>query len=198
MERGFGGLKERARSARGVRGSSGPYDVLVSATDQASPAPAAERSERLAEALATRVPEDRLEAIVRFARAYTRRLSAEEAEQIPIEDLAAEVAGAFELADGRGSKAFAVRVFAPTLERDGYERAGSVIETNAIDGPFLFDSVTAELEARELSVRRVIHPVVGTVRSAGGRIERVLNVREAELRESVMHFELDRRLGPRD
>ena len=182
---------------RGVRVSSGPYDVLVSATDQASPAPAAERSERLAEALAARVPEDRLEAVVRFARAYTRRLSAEEAEQIPIEDLAAEVAGAFELADGRGSEAFAVRVFAPTLERDGYERAGSVIETNAIDGPFLFDSVTAELEARELSVRRVIHPVVGTVRSADGRIERVLNVREAELRESVMHFELDRRLDPR-
>src|ERR671930_1793417 len=167
MERGFGGLKERARSARGVRVSSGPYDVLVSATDQASPAPAAERSERLAEALAAGVPEDRLEAVVRFARAYTRRLSAEEAEQIPIEDLAAEVAGAFELADGRGSEAFAVRVVAPTLERDGYERAGSVIQTYQIDGTFLFDSVTAELEARELSVRRGGHPGVGG-RGAGG------------------------------
>jgi glutamate dehydrogenase len=48
--------------------------------------------------------------------------------------------------------------------------------------------------ARNLVVSRLLHPVVGTIRDAEGRIERVLSGRDASHRESVMHFEVDRPL----
>src|SRR5207244_4964674 len=56
-------------------------------------------------------------------------------------------------------------------------------------------SASEELAARELRVRVLVHPVVGTVRDERGRIERVLSGRDASHRESVMHYELERRLG---
>ena len=58
--------------------------------------------------------------------------------------------GAFELADGRGDAPFAVRVFNPTLAGDGYSTVGTVVETNCEDSPFLVDSVSEELQARDL------------------------------------------------
>src|SRR4029077_12490923 len=72
---------------------------------------------------------------------------------------------------------------------------GTIVETNTDDSPFLVDSVSEELAARELRVRLLVHPVVGTVRDERGRIERVLSGRDASHRESVMHYELERRLG---
>ena len=79
--------------------------------------------------------------------------------------------GAFELADGRGSAPFAVRVFNPTLADDGYATVGTVVETNCEDSPFLVDSVSEEL-ARPRARRSgsSIHPVIGTERDADGRI----------------------------
>jgi glutamate dehydrogenase len=170
----------------------------VSRTDRATSAPAGGLLERVDEYLAELLsgdPPERLDAVRAFARAYTRRLSAEQTGNRSPVELAGEVLGAFATADARGSDEVAVRVFNPSREHDGYERSGSVLETNAVDSPFLFDSVNEELAARGLSVRHVIHPVVGTVRDDAGRIARVLPVREAEVRESVMHFEVDRRLS---
>ena len=43
----------------------------------------------------------------------------------------------------------------------------------------------------------MLHPIVGVERDADGAIEAVLHPREASRRESVMHFELDRRLTRR-
>ena len=140
-----------------------------------------------------RISGGRAEVVEAFAEAYTRRLHAEFAD-LSLAELAGRVAGAFELADGRGRAEATVRAFNPTPEQDGYETVGSVLQTNTEDSPFLFDSLSEELEERNLAVRRVIHPVVGTERGTDGRLVRVLHVREAETRESVMHFEVDRRL----
>jgi len=114
--------------------------------------------------------------------------------ELPPSELAAQAAGAFALADGRSGEV-AVRAFNPELERDGYATSGSVLEVNTGDSPFLFDSLSEELDARGLRVRGVIHPVIGTRRGADGRVLEVLDARDAERRESVMHFEVDRRLG---
>ncbi|MGE5460302.1 MAG: NAD-glutamate dehydrogenase [Solirubrobacterales bacterium] len=166
----------------------------MSTTDRsagADPAPADELFRHLAE----RVPAERLAAVTAFARAYTRRRATELADLEPSE-LAGQVAGAFDLADGRDGAEFAVRAFDPQEARDGYTTAGSVVEMNAADSPFLYDSVSEELDARDLRVRRVIHPVIGTRRDTDGRIADVLDVHDAQVRESVMHFEVDRRLEP--
>ncbi len=149
--------------------------------------------EGLMELIAEKRPQEAA-ALREFASAYLRRLSADAAESMSAEELFAEVAGAFDFAATRCEHPIVVRAFNPTRSEHGYERAGSVLETNTEDLPFLVDSVRAELVAQGIGVQRVLHPVVGFERDEAGRIQRVLHPREASARESVMHFDLDRRL----
>ena len=146
-----------------------------------------------------RLPPDRAETVQAFAQAYLRRLTTAAGEDgHDTESLYHEVLGAFELAASRDGAPMAVRAFNPTRAEHGYEPGGSVVETNTEDLPFLVDSVTAELGARGLGIVRVLHPIVGTERSADGGIVRILHPSGAPATESVMHFELDRRLAPED
>ncbi|MEA2169061.1 MAG: glutamate dehydrogenase [Solirubrobacteraceae bacterium] len=126
-----------------------------------------------------------------FARAYLHRLRGD---GTPEEQILRELQGAFALLAGRGRRPAAVRAFTPTLETDGYEAPGSVVETATDDLPYLVDSVTAELQARGLVVRRVVHPILGTERSTEGALEAITEPKDSARRESVMHFELDRTL----
>ena len=150
---------------------------------------------RVLDLIDARVPPERAEAVRAFATAFTKRLTRDELERSSPDELAAMVLGAFDLIDRRPPDEVAVRVFAPTLGREGYQVPGTVLETNAPDSPFLLDSINEELDARDLDVRSVTHPVVGVERDADGRIVRILNVREAAVRESVMHFELEHPLS---
>jgi glutamate dehydrogenase len=159
--------------------------------------PAKERLLReLLEHVAARLPAERVELVSTFARAYVRRFPANEAEELSGEELFGQVMGAFELAEGRGAGSIAVRAFTPTLAGDGYTSVGSIVETNTPDSPFLVDSVTEALAAHGLAVRLVLHPVVGIERDAQGRIGAIRPVKDAVATESVMHFEVDRRLEP--
>src|SRR5512145_2817345 len=162
--------------------------------DAIDPSPEAPRAPggELTRHLAERVPAERLATVQAFARAYTRRLGTDRSVLRP-EEIAGRVATAFALVDGRDGADVAVRVFNPDVERDGYGSVGSVLEVNTTDSPFLIDSLNEELEARGLAIRRVIHPVIGTRRDDEGRVLQVLDAREAKVRESVMHFEMDRR-----
>jgi glutamate dehydrogenase len=144
-----------------------------------------------------RVEPERAPAVRAFARAYLHRLAGEAEESDP-EQLLCEALGAFELAAGRDGAPAAVRAFNPTPAEHGYRTTGAVLETNTEDLPFLVDSVSAELEARGLQIVRVVHPIIGTERAGGGRIVRVGHPRESPATESVMHFELDRALGPEE
>ena len=139
------------------------------------------------------MPAERADAVKAFARAYVRRLSIN-ADGASAEELAGEIVSAFEFASARGPEEIAVRAFNPRRDRDGYETAGSVLETNTRDLPFLVDSVTGELGAWSVGIARVLHPIIGTERDEEGRIVHVVSAREALSRESVIHFELDRRL----
>lgn len=125
-----------------------------------------------------------------FAAAYVRRLATE---GISPEHLAAEVLGAYEFAAERGRSPVAVRAFNPILAVEGYEPLGSVLETNTDDWPFLVDSVSAALERRGEHVVRIVHPIIGITRE-DGRITAVSHARNAIHRESVMHFDLARKL----
>ncbi|HEY6886126.1 MAG TPA: NAD-glutamate dehydrogenase [Solirubrobacter sp.] len=129
-----------------------------------------------------------------FAAAYVRRLSTD---GISAEHLAAEVLGAYGFANGRGRAPVAVRAFNPTLGDEGYEPLGSVLETNTDDWPFLVDSVSAALERRGEQVARLVHPIIGISRE-DGHIASVSHARNAIHRESVMHFDLARKLTDRE
>ena len=151
--------------------------------------------ERLFELIDEQVSEDRAPVVRGFARAYLRRLGSGGTDGISAEDLLAEVLALFDFACARDGEPIAVRAFNPTREEFGYEPAGSVVETNTDDLPFLVDSVSGELEARGLQVVRLRHPIMATERAGDGRIRAVRDPRGAVHRESVMHFDLDRRLS---
>ncbi len=158
--------------------------------------PAKERLLReLLEQVAVRLPADRVDLLSAFARAYVRRFPAAQAEELSGEELFGQVMGAFDLADAREPGSIAVRAFSPTLAGDGYTSVGSIVETNTPDSPFLVDSVGEELQAHGLTVRLLLHPVVGIERDEHGRIASVVPVKDATTAESVMHFEVDRHLG---
>ncbi len=144
--------------------------------------------ESLRDRVAARAGDDKLRA---FALAYLHRHVQPGADS---ERVLSEVRGAYELMAGRGRDPAAVRAFNPTTGDDGYEAVGSVVETATDDLPFLVDSVTAELEARGLVIRRVMHPILGTQRTTDGTLQSVGDPRDSARRESLMHFELDRRL----
>jgi len=151
--------------------------------------------DRLLALIDDRVEPDRAQAVRSFAGSYLRRLAPDGSDGISADALLAEVVGLFEFASSRDGATFAVRAFNPTREAHGYEPIGSVLETNTDDLPFLVDSVSGELEARGLRVTRLLHPIVATERDGDGRIRAVRDPRGAPHRESVMHFDLDRRLG---
>jgi glutamate dehydrogenase len=130
-----------------------------------------------------------------FARALLRRLADDDLRAITADELFALATSAFAFADSRGLEASAVRVFNADPEVHGYRCHGTVIEVATDDSPFLVDSVSEELTARGLTIKQLLHPVIGAVRDDRGRLVRVLPGREAEHRESFMHFEVDRTLG---
>jgi glutamate dehydrogenase len=143
-------------------------------------------------------PPERRDAMLVFAKMLLHRLSAEELETLGVQQLLGRVRSAFGFIDARGNHPASVRVFVPTLESDGYLVTGTIIETSTDDSPFLVDSVNEELSTRDLHVRLLVHPMIGTHRAEDGHIERVLSSRDAAHRESVMHYELERRLNEQD
>jgi glutamate dehydrogenase len=149
--------------------------------------------QRMMALIGERRPQD-ADVLRQFAAAYLRRLAADAAQESSTEELYAEVAGVFDFAAGRGDEPVVVRAFNPTVAEHGYERPGSVLETASEDLPFLVDSVREAIIAEGLTVQRALHPVIGLEREADGRITGVVHPREATSRESVMHFDLDRRL----
>ena len=186
-----------------VEQQSGTHVAPAGHGPAGSPAPASATEPRtslgpLFALIEERSPVERRDALTSFARAYLRRLSDEEIQTAPVADLYVMVASTFEFVDERGLHPSAVRAFNPDASTDGFSLKGTVLETNSDDSPFLVDSVTEELTARNLNVRRILHPVMGTSRDEDGRIERISSARNASHRESVMHFELDRRLSPND
>ena len=138
---------------------------------------------------------ERAEAVAAFARALLRRLADDDLQAITTDELLALATSAFAFADSRGLEASAVRVFNAEPDVHGYRCHGTVIEVNTDDSPFLVDSVSEELTARGLTIKRLLHPVIGAVRDEQGRLIGVRSGREAEHRESFMHFEVDRALG---
>jgi glutamate dehydrogenase len=135
------------------------------------------------------------EALDAFARAYLHRIP-RGLEPDP-DQLAPEVRSLFDFAFERSTSA-KVRVFNPTVEDHGYHRPGTVVEVVTVDSPFLLDSVTNEIEAYGLGVLSVLHPVIGVERDSDGRLTAVRHARHTTKRESVEHYQLDRRLFEAD
>jgi glutamate dehydrogenase len=63
-----------------------------------------------------------------------------------------------------------VRVFNPTMERDGWECSQTIVEVVTDDMPFLVDSLGIVLNSCDLSVHTMVHPVLPVRRDRNGRL----------------------------
>ena len=111
-------------------------------------------------------------------------------------ELAALAAQAYEFMTVRTPGHPKVRIYTPELSSDAKRtRAISVIELLNDDMPFLVDSVMAELAARNLTARLVVHPIFAVARDQSGTIESLSPEdpgAETVQRESFLHIHVDR------
>ena len=93
-----------------------------------------------------------------------------------------------------------IRVYNPTIKEHGWECQHTVVEIVNDDMPFLVDSVTAELNRRELIVHLAIHPVYKVRRDGRGRLRELLDPGmsgDGASSDSMMHLNITRQSGKR-
>ncbi|HEY7670992.1 MAG TPA: NAD-glutamate dehydrogenase, partial [Gammaproteobacteria bacterium] len=134
----------------------------------------------------------------RFVRHYYAQAEPDDVATDP-RMLAAAALAHLEFAARRAPRTAKVRVFNPTLERDGWTSARTIVEMVNDDMPFLVDSSTLTLTALGHTIYVTIHPLVQTVRS-GGRLAAVKLAQATDAkakRESLIHIEIQRETDPR-
>ena len=91
-----------------------------------------------------------------------------------------------------------VRVFNPTIERDGWVSEHTVVETANDDMPFLVDSLGMTLMRLGHPIHATIHPLLHVQRTANGELESVAYARGDDRcrTESLIHFEIVRETDP--
>jgi glutamate dehydrogenase len=110
-------------------------------------------------------------------------------------ELATLATSAYEFLSTRAPGEPKLRVYDPVPPQNGERlRTITVIEIVNDDMPFLVDSIMAEVTARQLAVRLVVHPIFSVVRDASGRMVRLEPADPSKdgKRESFMHLHVDR------
>lgn len=130
-----------------------------------------------------------------FAMQLFARASAEDLGHYNATELAALATQAYDFLAEPATDLPKIRVTAPDSQGVGNDRhAISVIEILNHDMPFLVDSVMAELAARNITVRLVVHPVLAVIRDGNGALKELLPesaTTEPPQRESLMQIHID-------
>ncbi|MDB6164093.1 MAG: NAD-glutamate dehydrogenase [Xanthomonadaceae bacterium] len=151
-------------------------------------APASAHLDRIFEALRSRVPMEQQAQAEAFAKAFYRRMSAEEYALHGPDAWAALAAEFLDLARRCKPGATEVRVFNANLKQHGLESPHTMIQIVNDDMPFLVDSVTMALADLGIGVHVLGHPVVRFERDAAGNITSI----GQGAAESLIHLEIDR------
>ena len=92
-----------------------------------------------------------------------------------------------------------VRVYNPEVEEHGWRSSHTIIEIVNDDMPFLVDSVTMELNRRNLQVHLVIHPTFAVQRNGEGKAKTFKSVTDGAngaVHESLMHVRIGEQTSP--
>jgi glutamate dehydrogenase len=154
--------------------------------------------ERLEDLVREKFPADRSALAINFVRLYYAHVRMELMENRALLDLYGAALAHLGFARQRRHGEALVRVYNPTLERDGWECPHTVVEIVVEDMPFLVDSARMAVNRRDLQVLRIIHPVMQVQRGNKGQLTAILdrNARGQEStengvgREAVMHLEI--------
>ncbi|HEX8409744.1 MAG TPA: NAD-glutamate dehydrogenase [Thermoanaerobaculia bacterium] len=150
--------------------------------------------DRLAAEARRRVSPDQAEGVAHFVRRYFAHVAPDDVIYTNVETLLGGVISLWELGQQRTPGTPVVRLFNPTVEKNGWGLEHTVIEIVNDDMPFLVDSVSAEIQRRDRKIHLLLHPVISASRDAGGRRVNVSDTQHApvdSLRESYMHVEID-------
>ncbi len=138
----------------------------------------------------SRLPKEKAATATAFLETYFAGVTLEDLVERPVEDLYGGAMSLWRLIDTHVAGAPSVRVINPSTAAHGWTSPNTVVEIVNDDMPFLVDSVTAELNQRDLAVQLVQHPVVRVTRAAKG-----LAIDPAGSALSIMHIEIDRQPG---
>ena len=136
---------------------------------------------------------------------YYRHVATDELNTRSPDDVCGAALSHYRLAAERPQGTSSVRVFTPTVEKDGWSAGGrSVVEVVTDDMPFLVDSVTSYLSVNGHPFDLVIHPQVIVERDVAGGLRRVLGLAtgdaassaDSRLCESWIHIEIDKVIDP--
>ena len=133
---------------------------------------------------------------------YYRLVPAEELSTAEPAELAAAVQSHLALAGDRVPGRALVRLLNPTRAEDGWSSRDTVVQIVTDDMPYLVDSVVAELARINVSVRRLVHPIVVVRRDLTGTLQEVLTGSDPDeaptdaLVESWMYVNVDRITDP--
>jgi glutamate dehydrogenase len=161
--------------------------------------------ERLEDLVREKFPANRSDLALAFVHLYYTRVRIELLQSRELLDLYGGALAHLGLARRRQAGEALVRVYNPTLEKDGWESPHTVAEIVVEDMPFLVDSARMAVNRRDLQVLRIIHPVMSVRRDGAGHLTAILsrNAHRAEGRdagvgrEAVMHLEILRQTDGR-
>jgi glutamate dehydrogenase len=130
--------------------------------------------------------------VERFTRNFFANVSPLDCAETDNDTLRGAVTSLWKFAQTRKPEQSKVRVFNPDTKKDGWQAGHTVVEIANDDMPFLVDSVTAELNHRNLTVHLIIHPVMAISRTATGKLSSVgADGDSADMpAESVMHLQI--------
>jgi glutamate dehydrogenase len=161
----------------------------------------AEILEQIVAMIHEKVPEEQRAQAESFTRQYYHRVAPEDLLELEPADLYGAAVAHWRLAERREPGSRKVRVYSPRFEEHGWRSTHSIVEIVTDDMPFLVDSVAMELNRHGLVIHLPIHPVLTVRRNDDAELAEVLSTEPDTdvgegLRESFLHFEVDRQSEP--
>ena len=127
-----------------------------------------------------------------FLRHYVVDVPVEDMVGRPTEIMARAAIAHLEFGAVRKKGQALVRIFNPTVKKQGYESIYTIVEMVNDDMPFLVDSVSAAIARQGLAIHITVHPVLIVKRDARGRTQEVLDEANGGLTESYIRFNIDK------
>ena len=136
---------------------------------------------------------DDAELVARFARRFYADVIAQDFEGESTENLYGRIASLWQFFRQREGSGPKIRAYNPDLEQHGWQSTHTTVEIINDDMPFLVDSVVAALNALNLSVLMLIHPIIHVGRENGLASRVRIDATDASDwpgAESVLHVEV--------
>ncbi|HWW62464.1 MAG TPA: NAD-glutamate dehydrogenase, partial [Thermoanaerobaculia bacterium] len=155
--------------------------------------------DRLAAEARIRVAPELAQSAEAFVRRYFAHVAPDDVIYTSFETLLGSALSLWEFGATRPPGKAKVRLFNPSVEKNGWGLEHTVIEIVNDDMPFLVDSVSAEIHRRERKIHLLLHPIIRARRDADGNRIEITDTAHAPsdaVVESYMHIEIDQETEP--